>query len=113
MHNLATEEKHKLEAYVSTTVLDNSFRGTSEQFVLHFHEQFRRLDEITHPNEQYPHGVRLRLLQKAVRGIPELRMVETVEEYNNSFKGIQQMLSTTNNTNFATTQQMTYEAYKD
>ena len=34
-------ERHRLHAYVSTTVYDKSWKGTTEQFVLHFHEQFR------------------------------------------------------------------------
>ena len=34
-------ERHRLQAYVSTTVYDRSWKGTTEQFVLHFHEQFR------------------------------------------------------------------------
>ena len=33
-------ERHRLHAYVSTTVYDRSWKGTTEQFVLHFHEQF-------------------------------------------------------------------------
>ena len=40
-------ERHTLHAYVSTTVYDRSWKGTTEQFVLHFHEQFRQLDELT------------------------------------------------------------------
>ena len=43
--------------------------GTTEQFVLHFHEQFRQLDELT-PLGHLPHSVRLTLLQTAVRSAP-------------------------------------------
>ena len=39
----------RLHTYVSTTVL-------------HFHEQFRQLDEFTPLKEQLPHSVRLTLL---------------------------------------------------
>ena len=49
--------------------------GTTEQSVLHFHEQFRQLDE------HLLHSVRLTLLQTPVRSVPELRIVETMEEY--------------------------------
>ena len=34
-------EKRRLTQYVSNTVLDDNFKGTTEQFVLHFNEQFR------------------------------------------------------------------------
>ena len=56
-------ERHRLHAYVSTTVYDRSWKGTTEQFVLHFHEQFRQLDEVTPLKEQLPHSVRLTLPQ--------------------------------------------------
>ena len=40
-------ERHTLHGYVSTTAYDKSWEGTTEQFVLHFHEQFRLLDNVT------------------------------------------------------------------
>ena len=40
-------EKRRLTQYVTNTVLDDTFLGTTEQFVLHFNEQFRQLDEIS------------------------------------------------------------------
>ena len=55
--------------------------GTTEQFVLHFPYQFRQLDELISLDEQLPHSVRLTPLQTAVRSVPELRIVETMEEY--------------------------------
>ena len=73
--------RHRLHSYVSTTIYDRSWKGTTEQFVLHFHEQFRRLDKVTPVEEHLPHFVRLTLLQTPVRSVPELRIVETMEEY--------------------------------
>ena len=73
-------ERHRLHAYVSTTAHDRSWKGTTEQFVLHFHEQFRQLDELTALDEQLPHSVRLTLLQTAVRSHPELRIMKSMEE---------------------------------
>ena len=40
-------ERHRLHAYLCTTVCDRSWKGTTEQFILHFHEQFRQLEELT------------------------------------------------------------------
>ena len=74
-------ESLRLHAYASTTVYDKSWKGTTEQIVLHFHEQFGQLDEATPLEEHLPHSVRLTLLQTAVRSVPELRTVETMEEY--------------------------------
>ena len=72
-------ERHRLDAYVSSTVYDMSWKGTTEQFVLDFHEQFRQLDELTPVKEQLPHSVRLTLLQTAVGSVPELRIVDSME----------------------------------
>ena len=69
-----------MHAYVSTTVYDRSWKGTTEQFVLNFHELFGQLHEVTPLNEHLPHSVRLTLLQTAVRSVPEFRIVETMEE---------------------------------
>ena len=69
-------ERCRLHAYVSTTVYDKSWKGTTEKFVLHFHEQFRQLDEVTPLKEHLPHSVRLTLLQTAARSVPELRIVQ-------------------------------------
>ena len=74
------KERHRLHAYVSITVYDKSWKGRTEQFVLHFHGQYRQQDEVTPLNEHLPHSVRLTLLQTAVRSVPELRIVETMEE---------------------------------
>ena len=72
------DEKHRLHTYVTTTVLDKSWKGTTEQFILHFNEQFRQLDEVSPPEESLPYTTILTLLQTAVHNIPELRMVETM-----------------------------------
>ena len=62
------KERYRIHAYVST-VYDRSWKSTTEQFVLHFYEQFRQLDG------------RFTLLVTTVRSVPELRIVETMEEY--------------------------------
>ena len=37
-------KKRKLHTYDTTTVLEKSWKGTTEQFILHFNEQLRQLD---------------------------------------------------------------------
>ena len=37
-------EKRRLHTYVTTTLLDKSWKGSTEQFILHFTEQFIQLD---------------------------------------------------------------------
>ena len=80
-------ERRKLHQYVSTTTLDNSYKGSTEQFVLHFHEQFRLLDEVSSESEIIPPTLRLILLQNAVSKVEQLSIVETLEEYNSLHPG--------------------------
>ena len=80
-------EKRRLTQYVTNTVLDDNFKGTTEQFVLHFNEQFRQLDEISEVSEKLPPTVKLTLLQTAVRSINDLRIVETLDEFQSTTYG--------------------------
>ena len=74
-------EKRRLTQYVTHTVLDDHFKGTTEQFVIHFNEQFRQLDEISEDSENLPSTVELTLLQTAIRSINDLRFVQTLDEF--------------------------------
>ena len=65
-------ERHRLHAYVSTSVYDKSWKATTEQFILHFHEQFRQLDEVTPMGEHLPHSVRLTFLHVGSTQVPFL-----------------------------------------
>ena len=69
-------EKRRLTQYVTNTVLDDNFKGTTEQFVLHFNEQFRQLEEISEDSEKLPSTVKLTLLQTAVRSINDLGLLK-------------------------------------
>ena len=80
-------EKRRLTQYVTNTVLDNNFNGTTEQFVLQFNEQSRQLDEISEDSEKLPPTVKLILLQTAVRSINDLRTVETLDEFQSTTYG--------------------------
>ena len=74
-------EKRRLTQYVTNTVLDDNYKGTTEQFVLHFNEQFRQLEEISVDSEKLPLTVKLTILQTTVRSINDLRIVETLDEF--------------------------------
>ena len=80
-------EKRRLTQYVTNTVLDDNFKGITEQFVLHFNEQFRQLEEISEDDERLPPTVKLTLLQTAVRSINDLRIVETLDEFQSTTHG--------------------------
>ena len=80
-------EKRRLTQYDTNTVLDDNFKGTTEQFVLHFNEQLRQLEEIAEESEKLPPTVKLTLLQIAVRSINDLRIVETLDEFQSTTYG--------------------------
>ena len=65
----------KLTQYVTNTIVDSQFRGTFLEFVIHFNEQFRRLDELTDLAEKMPESIKMALLQNAVKDIPQLSIV--------------------------------------
>ena len=52
-------EKRRLTQYVTNTILDDNYKDTTEQFVLHFNEQFRQLEEISDPVEHFPPQIKL------------------------------------------------------
>ena len=78
-------EKRRLKQYVTNTVLDDncSYKRTTEQFVLHFNEQFRQLEEISDESEHFPPQVKLQLLQNqnAAGPINDSRIVENLDEF--------------------------------
>ena len=80
-------EKRKLTQYVMNTVLDDNSKGSTEQFVLHFNEQFRQLHEICDDSEKFPPPAKLTLLQNAVKSINDLRIVETLDEFQSTTHG--------------------------
>ena len=80
-------EKRRLTKYVTNTVLDDNFKGTTEHIVFHFNEQFRQLEEISEDSEKLPPTVKLTPLQTAVRSINDLRIVETLDEFQSTTYG--------------------------
>ena len=80
-------EKRRLTQFVTNTVLHDNFKGTTEQFVLHFNEQFRQLDKISEDSEKLPPTEKLTPLQTAVRSINDLRIVETLDEFQSTTYG--------------------------
>ena len=70
-------ENRRFTQYATNSVLDDNYKGTTEQLVLHFNEQLRQLEEIFEESEHCPPQIKLQLLQNAVRPINDLRIVET------------------------------------
>ena len=79
--SIGASEKRRLIQYVTNTTLDDNYKRTTDQFVLHFNEQFRPLEEISDTAEHFPPQIKLELLQNAVRPLDDLRIVETLDEF--------------------------------
>ena len=62
-------------------MLDDIYKGTTQQFVLHFNKQVRELEELSAESEHFPPQVKLQLLQSADRPINDLRIVEPLDEF--------------------------------
>ena len=80
-------EKRRPTQCVTNTFLDDKFKGTTEQFVFHFNEQLRQLDNISDDSKKLQPTVKLTLLQTAVRSINDLRIVETLDEFQSTTHG--------------------------
>ena len=65
-------EKRRLTQYVTNTILDDNYKCTTEQFVLHFNGKFRQLEEISEESKHFPPQIKLQLLQNAARPINDL-----------------------------------------
>jgi hypothetical protein len=86
-------EIQRITSYVMTIKLDANWRGTLQQFLLHFKEQFRLLDDLLEPHERMSERMKKTLLQHAVKDVPCLSHVHTTDEY-------QRVLSRHNRVNY-------------
>ena len=73
---LAKREVLHLNNYISNLRLDDSWHGTTYQFLLHFQHQFHLLDNLGSMFDHIPgHSTRMTYLMKAVEKVPDLRQV--------------------------------------
>ena len=86
---------------MTNTTLDDHYKATTEQFVLHFNEQFRQLEEISDPTEHFPPQIKLQLLQNRVQPIDGLRIVEILDEFQSITTG------------YGRSSSLTYQTYYD
>ena len=75
----AVLERDRLIEYVTITKLGLDWRGTNVQFILHWKEQMRLLDDLLPFNEQHPANTRKRMLESAVRDVPELLAIRAMD----------------------------------
>jgi hypothetical protein len=71
--------KDKLVEYLTTAKLNSSWKGTTEGFLLHWNEQFRLLNDLLPTEEHYSEAVKRRMLESAVKQIPELKRIKDLD----------------------------------
>ncbi|KAL7564284.1 hypothetical protein ACA910_014347 [Epithemia clementina (nom. ined.)] len=76
---LAKREVIRLQRYITNLKLDDSWRGTTRQFLLHFQEQLRLLDKLVAPSERLLDHTRMTFLMQAVEHVPDLRRVKILD----------------------------------
>ena len=78
--------KRKLTHYVTNTLIDTVQWNHTTVGPL-FNEQFRRLDELTELSERMPDSIKMAPLQNTVKDIPQLSIVESLDEYTSTTSG--------------------------
>ena len=69
----------RLTKYITNNELDDSWRGTSVQFIMHFKEELHLLDFLVLPEAKLPDTVRLIFLQTTVESVPDIHDVKIVD----------------------------------
>ena len=74
-------EINHLTKYIAGLKLDNNWKGSTEQFLLHFQEQFRLLDDLVNEDEKMCPRFRRILLEAAVEDMPMLKNITNTDEF--------------------------------
>ncbi|KAL7578775.1 hypothetical protein ACA910_016001 [Epithemia clementina (nom. ined.)] len=90
-YEMAKREVLRLQKYITHLKLDDSWRGTTHQFLLHFQEQLRLLDKLVSPSECILNHTHVIFLMTAVEGIPDLCHVKTLDSMISTQSGHQSL----------------------
>ena len=71
--------KDSLIEFLTTSKLNSSWRGTTEGYILHWREQFRLLDDLLPASQRYDPYVKKRMLESAVKQVPELQRIKDID----------------------------------
>ena len=85
--DLAKREVLRLTNYISNLRLDDTWRGSSRQFLLHFQDKLRLLDNLVDLSDRIPDHTRMTFLMQAVEKVPDLRRVKILDNVVNTKSG--------------------------
>ena len=72
--------KEKVSTFLTTGKLESTWRGSSSGFIHHWHAQMRNFEEMSIPAEFYSDTAKKYMLIASVKGIPEFRYIQSVDE---------------------------------
>ena len=72
-------EINRITKYLTNIKLDDTWRGTNESFLMHYHDQRRLLDSLVDSDEKRPDNTRVTFLESAVESVPDLRRVKITD----------------------------------
>ena len=96
---LASNEITRLITYLTNLRLNDSWKGTTQQFLYHFNEKLWLLNSLVPSSERLPDSCRLSFLKITIAQIPDLRCAHIVDGIMKTWSG--------------TKTSMTYEEYYD
>ena len=76
---LTRQELLRLTRKITSLKLDETWKGTTRSFLLHYKEVFRQLDAISPSSERIPESLRISLLSQAVEGVDDFRRVRITD----------------------------------
>ena len=85
--DLAKREVLRLTNYISNLRLDDTWRGSARQFLLHFQDKLRLLDNLVDLSDRIPDHTRMTFLMQAVEKVPDLRRVKILDNVVNTKSG--------------------------
>ena len=72
-------EINRITKYLTNLKLDDTWRGTNENFLMHYNDQLRLLDPLVDSGEKLPDNARVTFLESAVESVPDLQRVKITD----------------------------------
>ena len=80
--NVAQHEVVTLTTYITNLSFNDSWKGTTRQFLSHFKDKLRLLDSLVPDTDKIPETVRITFLQRAVQQNHDLRQIHVQNRIN-------------------------------
>ena len=72
-------EINRITKYLTNIKLDDTWRGTNENFLMYYNDQLCLLDSLVDSHEKLPDNTRVTFLESAVESVPDLQCVKITD----------------------------------